>query len=351
MTEILSLVKKKQWESVIQRCKVAKSHEVTIQDASNFKATPLHLALERDAPFEVIKCLIENGTQCTQMKECRNGYLPLFTAIRHRATLGVIALLVTSYKEAIWSRDKKEWSSIHLACFFNSNFKVVSFLLQLDPSLAKTSTKKNDTALHIACRRKCNPKIVKRLLQLYPEAARVAVEGSWYPLHLAIWHEASIEVIDDLIMAYPNASRMTTSSSGQTPLSLYWSNYQISKPMVTLLLRHFPEKNNHGMIHAVLQFKPMIPNLLDYIVKEFKNDAALFDKDGQLPLHAAIGMKAMLESQAWKKIFNCNPLAIAQPHKGNRLLPFMIAAAKSDVELTYQLLCLAPNAVLCKLHR
>lgn len=350
MTNILSFVKRKEWSEVISRSKFASSDEILERDASSFNATALHVALSLDAPFEVVRCLLCHGHQAAQLKEDRNGYLPLHSAIRHRSSMEIITLLIATYKEGVSARDKNQNSSLHLACYFNSSSSLVDLLLRSDPSLAKMRTKQNSTALHIACCCKAKSSIVKYLLKLYPEAAREPIAGQWLPLHLAVWHEASEEVIINLISVNPEATEMVTSSSGQTPLSLYWSNSTLSKNIVLMLLdptilkRNENEHgNDHGLVHKVLRFPQYIPNLLTYILNEFKDDVKCWDDEGRLPLHVAIELRNDVGKSAWKNIFRRYPNAILQCERKRFLYPFMMASVRSDLDLTFELIRLAPN--------
>lgn len=347
MTNLLSLVKREEWSEVISRSKSASPHEILFRDPSNFKATALHLAVTANAPIEVVRSLLQYGHEAACMKENRNGYLPLHCAIRHRSSLDIITLLVSSYRKGASMRDKNQWSSIHLACYFNSSSEVVDLLLNSDPSLAKMRTKQNATALHIACRRKPNSKVVKSLLKLYPEASKEHIQGKWFPLHLAVWHEASEEVLIDLILANPEATQMLTSSSGQTPLSLYWSSYDLSKlvfPLLdpTVLIRDSYGRGD-GLIHKLLHFPQSIPNLLTYVLNEFGDDTTCWDDEGRLPLHVAIELRSKVEKDAWKRIFHCYPDAILQRDRKRCIYPFMMASARSDLDLTFELMRLAPD--------
>ncbi len=345
-SSVLSLIKQKRWSDVIARCQFASTHEICELDPSNFNANPLHLTITLHAPYNVISCLIHREVQINKMKETRNGYIPLYSAIRQRSSLEVISLLIKTYKDAVSMRDKHGWSCIHIACYFNSCPLLVNLLLSIDPSLAKMKTRQNALPLHIACQRKATLPVVQSLLENYPEGAKEA-KGGWLSLHLAIWHEAPEEVIIELVKANPEATRAFTSSSAQTPLSLYWSNCVLSKRIVSLLID--PSKlmrrneKDIGIIHKVLHFPQNIPNLLTYVLEEFDDDASSRDDEGRLPLHAALELRDQVGMNAWKKIFRQNPKAIVQSNCQTYLYPFMMASMISDLDLSYEIIRLAPN--------
>lgn len=351
MSTVFNLIKHKRWSEVISWTKEACTDEILQTDSSNFNATPLHLAIDHQAPYEVIKCLVDHGPQATQMKEYRNGYIPLHSSIRMCSPLNVISLLIDAYEEGVVLRDKNQWCSIHMACYFNSHSSVVDLLIASNPSVVKIKTKQEDTALHIACRRKTSLSIVKRLLDIYPEAAKEVVGKGWLPLHLAVWHNAREEVIVQLIKAYPEATKIETSSSGQTPLSIYWSSFGISKNMLSILLdptttfKNEEGNQDDGIIHKVLRFPQHIPNLLAFVLDEFQDDGSQFDENGRLPLHVIIESRDIFKRCEWKKIFRRYPNAITQCDQKNSLYPFMIASIISDLDLTYELISLAPTAI------
>lgn len=352
MTEdILSLVKRKEWTKIVSKCKTVSPCEMLKRDPSRFNETILHIALTLKPPVEVIKCLLHfaDGSQAVRLTEDCNGYLPLHTAIRYKSSLEVISLLIDAYKEGVSVKDKNQWSSIHLASYFNSDPSVVDLLLKTDPSLARMKTKQKSTALHIACRRKANAGIIQSLLNLYPEAAQNTLQGSWSPLHLAIWHEAPEEVIIALVTACPEATTQKTSSSGQSPLSLYWTNKVRSPNVISILLdppissTEESQGSNQGLIHKVLKFPQKIPNLLTYVLDEFKDDSQKWDNEGRLPLHVAIERRKFVGERVWKKIFKRYPNAILQSERKTSFYPFMIASVGSDLSLTYELIRLAPH--------
>ncbi len=342
MDDILSLVKRRDWQEVITRSRHVSPSEMLKRDSSSFNQTCLHIALTLDPPVEVVENLLRfaDGHQAAQMKEDRNGYLPLHCAIRYRSSFEGINLLVNTYKEGVSIRDKNQMSSIHLASYFNSDTKVVDLLLKTDPLLARMKTKQNASPLHIACRRGANGNIVKSLLKFHPGAVKENMRGQWSPLHLAIWHEASDKVLIDLISACPEAAKVKTSSSNQTPLSLYWSNRTISKEVVSILLGG---GSGCGLIHSVLKLPQRIPNLLTYVLEEFDDNAKSFDEKGRLPLHVAIESKRLVRTGEWKKIFQRNPDAIFHCDKRTSSYPFMTASSKSDLNLTFELIRLAPD--------
>ena len=154
----------------------------------------------------------------------------------------------------------------------------------------------------------------------------------------------------DLLSACPEAAEGKTSSSGQTPLSLYWSNTAvISKEVVSVLLdtSRFHRKSGFGLIHSVLKLEQILPNLLTYVLQEFDDDGKTFDEKGRLPLHVAIQSKHFVKTGEWKKVFQRYPGALLQRDQRNLLYPFMTSSTKSDLNLTYDLIRLAPDIFDC----
>lgn len=353
---LLNLVKDKQWQEVILKCKSASLKDLLETDPTHFHQTSLHVAVKFKAPINVMQYLI--CPQTARQKESHTGYLPLHYAIRYRLPLKIVRLLVDAYEEGLLTRvGTDSLTCLHLACYFNTSSTVIHHLLATEPLLAKLKTRQNATALHITCRRpNINPKIVKSLLKIYPSAATLSMKGKWTPLHLAIFHEAPYEVLVALVSASPDMIHSTTSSSGQTPLGLYWSNNAVfSTDIVSLLLDPISElhddrvdyRNRHyydeGLVHKALKFPQKIPNVLKFVLDIYPSHSKYRDVEGRLPLHVAIELKNMVEKDAWKKIFNRYPYAISKFTLKNHLYPFMIASLQNDLCLTYELIALAPD--------
>ncbi len=352
---LINLVKRKQWQDVIFRSKHANMKDFLETDPFHFHETSLHIALKLKAPIEVIKCLL--SSQTARQKESRTGYLPLHYAIRHRSSLKIICLLANAYEEGVTMRvEKDNFTSLHIACYFNAKVSVINHLLAIKPMLAKMKTKQNATALHIACRnRRVKLETIKSLLKTNPEAVKETMIGSWSPLHLAILHEASYEILVELVSAHPEMIFHTTSSSCLTPLGLYWWNGGVhSRRIIHLLLdpknqlklfQKEPSEGciNEGLLHKVLKFPQQIPHLLAYVLDNFSDHSKFYDMEGRLPLHVAIEMKSKVEKDAWKKIFVHYPEAIREHDDNCFLYPFMIASLQNDVDMTYDLISLAPE--------
>jgi FOG: Ankyrin repeat len=123
--------------------------------------------------------------------------------------------------------------------------------------------------------------------------------NGWTPLHIACSHGASYDIVNLLIKAYPEACFKTTITSGQTPLKLgfdpdavYFYEWERHATLHSLLDPYFviydhdglrtPQSEEEkeqgsnmeqvGIIHLVLSFPYIFPELLDYALERFPSD-------------------------------------------------------------------------------
>jgi len=291
---LISLVKQKQWEAVISRCKIASSAEYLEKDPApaSFQQTALHQALNSKPPLRVIEAFIAHPdyTKAMRIKDKYNNYLPIHCAIRYRASARVVSLLLASLSDdesessessILEEGDSLSLTPLHLACLFGSNVAIIACLVKENPSMCSLTTKNGATPLLLACGcHRTTTETIRLLLEAHPAAIDISCNAKWKPLHKAILHAASFETMRVLVQANPQGVYAMTCTSRQTPLALYWnSDGERTRETVSLLLNPMSyggERNNDpGAIHQVLSFPQYIPGLLDFALEEFPEDAKI----------------------------------------------------------------------------
>lgn len=122
-----------------------------------------------------------------------DGWLPLHHALKDKAPLGSIKLLLGGNPAAVHTTVQKGAHPSHIACEFSSA-KVVDFLLgEVDGMLNKCDTN-GDSLLHYACR-SANVEVIKYLIaeQSVPSVSEVNAANT-LPIHLLLQCES--ETVD-----------------------------------------------------------------------------------------------------------------------------------------------------------
>lgn len=288
---LTKLIQSHRWEEVISKCKTVSSEEYLEQNPRSNR-TPLHMVCsmrENQIPISVIEALLFHGDydKAMRMKDKQNKYLPLHCAIRYKAPLATISLLV-------------KYSSP-----------------QLVQDLRIQSEGGSLSILNLAIRRRSECSIIEKLVQLHPEAVKLESNANWTPLHEAIWHRASIETIKLLVELHPKALLTETITSKQTPLKLYWSHFSSnpSKETISLLLKAtstvlFEEAASFpGMIHVCLEYfkhQYYIPGLLEYLLDNYPEDTSCRWVFILLHPHCSIHIVAivLVKGMQWLTLFS-----------------------------------------------
>jgi len=299
---LLDLVKSQQWEEVIRRCKIATRKEFLCQDSTNFKQTPLHLALRFKAPIEVIRSFVDHEyfNKAMEMKDTYCGYQPLHSAVRYRATSSVISLLILAFANnhmqsksngsfLLEQHDCNGTNPLHIACIFGSPLDTIQVLVRANPLILNMTTSKGKSVLFLAteCSR-IGPETIAYILGQNScistcNDTDFDTYRGFTPLHMACIHDGPLEVISLLVQSDPSACfQKTPSKSNQTPLGLYFAHSSTAcREIVKLLLGPMDgndfgcgcrDENDCGVIHRVLRFPQDVPDLLEYVLRVFPAD-------------------------------------------------------------------------------
>lgn len=190
-TKLFSMISKRNWASVVKRCKGDGSKEAKTwiveknRDGSvRWKSLPIHQACETKAPSEVVKALIAAYPDSLMLKDSA-GNLPLHLACRERASKSVIGALLTEEPNAAKVKDGEGRLPIHLASRQGISVQIIDSLIICYYRGSKTTDDYELLPIHWACAQNASPELVQRLLRANPDAIDVKDKWGRTPLSLA----------------------------------------------------------------------------------------------------------------------------------------------------------------------
>jgi len=113
-----------------------------------------------------------------------NGWLPLHHALKDKAPLGSIKLLLKGNPSALRTADNKLAFPIHIACQFSSS-NVVQHLVELDNITVGHLDRNKDSVLHYACRGG-NCEVAKYLMDSHSSLVSDTNADNELPFHLLL---------------------------------------------------------------------------------------------------------------------------------------------------------------------
>jgi len=229
---------------------------------------PLHMALLRKAPIEVVQAIMEKNPHASHQPDSF-GMMPLHLACQSGLSLDIVQFIAGKYPAACQQLDETLRTPLHLACASHAlRFDVISFLLGEHPQAVEVKDRKGyipeeyvgphphqarvlrelrrgtqywtaSSHTKLSCfvvQRKWNKALDH--LQSFPEDASQWVfvnDKRYFPLHLACRHRAPPDVIAALLKANPDANRTACQEFGMLPLHMA-CQYGSSDSVVQLLL-------------------------------------------------------------------------------------------------------------------
>jgi ankyrin repeat protein len=190
---------KKKEESYEIITRLLHEYPESLKEKNGDKELPIHKACQSNAPFSVIKHLLDLYPESVSMKggtmygrEC----FPLYYACKANAPLEVISLLVSLYPHAVKVKEVD---------YDEKSLRLVEYL-----------------PIHLALRNNASIEIIKLLYNSYPECLKQEIDSK-LALHLAC-DTASIDVINFIYTEYPQA-RNHRDRSEQTPADYFLTRH------------------------------------------------------------------------------------------------------------------------------
>jgi hypothetical protein len=138
--DLKTLIQNQNWESVLARleCNPHEAEEelrVTTRGGfnSNSGFLPLHYAMERRPPVQVVEALIDAWPEAVTTRTMPGGCLPLHIASTWYAPVSSISALLAADRAACKVQDELGNVALHSACFSGTATPVVEALLRAYP--------------------------------------------------------------------------------------------------------------------------------------------------------------------------------------------------------------------------
>ena len=160
--------------------------------------TPLHQACRsKDAKLNVVELLLKHYPTAAQLADL-SGYTPLHLAIRHGASIEILAALQASSPTVVRTVTLSWHRPLHVAALFGATLETVRWLVKRDPSAIQATGEDFGTVLHYAVESgKCAPEVVEFLRDAYPSALCLTNDNDETPFDVALRaHGTSVAVLE-----------------------------------------------------------------------------------------------------------------------------------------------------------
>mmetsp|Transcript_5768 Transcript_5768/g.8491 ORF Transcript_5768/g.8491 Transcript_5768/m.8491 type:complete len:449 (-) Transcript_5768:317-1663(-) len=296
--------------------------------------TPLHLALLKRAPLEIVTALLAANAKAVTLPDV-DGRIPLHYSCIYGASVEVVNAIIGANNDvsAISHADNDGWNALHFVCHSNStSIDTVRMLMARCPQLTLHRENFERTPLHFACMYGCSSAIVQELLEHHKEISTILDKRGRSPLHITCSrHDSSLEAVTVLqvLLDASTSTVLLPDSNGLNCLDILstmfsqrkWDNIERSHPTelffeifwwkVTLLVKALylkrreieeeeKKKNEKGMntskateeypfsmLHETLKLSDCPYNLRQIALKKHFDNISVQDEEGNLPLHIA----------------------------------------------------------------
>ena len=256
---------------------------------------------------------------------CRRGHCQAYP------TVDVVRTLLVAYPPAIWEQPFQGGSPLESACWSRAPLSVLTFLTEARPSMPHDVAALRslwDSYLTIFDANGIS------LIDYVCEGGREGAE-IWIKLHLLLRY----------------CTDPSLSFSSWRGLHLAASSPSCSLQLFTMILRMNPgesrrrdDKGQLPLHHLAFVHQESWREKLDLLLEAYPDAVRIRDNDGLLPLHIAVIVHRSVEFI--DILIRASPDALAQRGGSDSLYPFQLAAASSQVSLTFHLLGAAPHLVL-----
>jgi hypothetical protein len=155
-------------------CKQSSTRAGFFEGIKNAVVLPIHeVCANPEAPFELVKALVDSYPESLTMKESAYERLPLHIACRKHAKTEVVGLILERYLDGSLVPDTLGRIPLHYALSNGAEDEIVDLLLSRSPNSARGFDRRGWYPLHVACSVGASAKVVEKILQCYPEACLI----------------------------------------------------------------------------------------------------------------------------------------------------------------------------------
>eukprot|EP01039_Chlorochromonas_danica_P003503 gene3503-3837_t len=259
--------------------------------------------------------------------------LPIHHALKQKAPLAAINLLVKGYGDGLTVKDLDGKLPIHYAAEKNLSSDYFQILLN---GYSRGLREKDDHGMlpfHHLIRFCQDLDLLQLCLSIYPESIRERDRDGWLPLHFAARDNSSKEVIELLVVRYAGGL-CEKSVHGSLPIHCA-AHFNNNTDVLKYLADQFPDSlflgGNKGMwpIHCAARNNPSMA-IMKLLIALHPTSICAEDEDGRLPLHHSI---RNISLGIVKYLLDLYPAALRHGD-GNGWLPIHTAARFSmNVEI------------------
>ena len=259
---------------------------------------PLHIAMIKGAPLDIIKLLIDLYPKALSIKDS-DQLVPFHLAIFHKVDIEILKYILRKDEASAREYDGDGKLPIHFACANSSSEDVIHILLQAYPDSASRRTKSGQLPLHYACQSKCNSYIIAELVEAYPSGVTEGFKSK-LPIHYACENKATLASIKILAKESKASLSLTGGNNYTLPLAFACANrqtydvieYVYSQNPDALTIR---DESNRLPLHFALE-NSASPEIIYLLVNGYKESVRAQGRGGMIPLHTALELHAPTEA-------------------------------------------------------
>jgi len=239
---LLKFIDAHQWNEVERICEeqpeIMKQVTVGIVQGEKIQSTPLMFACQSSRiPLSTIDALVTAYPSALYRADEKRGLLPIHIACCRDVSLAAIQYLLKAYPQSLYMKDNEGNTPIHFVSSMttksgNNASKVLSFLVEQDPTICMIRNMKQKLPLHLICAR-WETTASKTHRHPHPNGNPSKRQAQTQEI-------LSLPCIQKVIQAYPDAI-VNRDSRNRLPIHIACAMTHPRYDLIELLLKECPE--------------------------------------------------------------------------------------------------------------